>query len=84
MFLHVTKAEYLHDYVIWLQFNDGSEGEVDLADELEGEVFGPLKDKKLFKSFSVDPVMETIVWENGADLAPEYLYDTMQVLKPAR
>ena len=84
MFLHLTKAEYLHDYVIWLRFNDGSEGEIDLAGELEGEVFGPLKDKKLFQAFSVDPIMETIVWENGADLAPEYLYDNMQVLKPVR
>ena len=49
MFLHVTKAEYLHDYVIWMQFNDGSEGEIDLADELEGEVFEPLKDTTLFR-----------------------------------
>ena len=84
MFLHVTKAEYLHDYVIWLQFNDGSEGEVDLTNELEGEVFGPLKERTLFRKFTVDPVMKTIVWENGADLAPEYLYDNLRVLKPAR
>jgi hypothetical protein len=81
MFLHVVKAEYLHDYVIWMQFNDGSEGEIDLANELEGEVFEPLKDTTLFRRFSVDPVMETIVWENGADLAPEFLHEQMKVLK---
>jgi len=78
--LHIKQAKYLHDYVIWLRFNDGAEGEVDLADELEGEVFGPLKDISKFKSFKIDPVLETIVWENGADLAPEFLYENMKIL----
>ena len=80
MILHVKEAIYLHDYVIWLRFNDGTEGEVDLAGELDGEVFGPLIDIQKFKSFSVDPVLETIVWENGADLAPEFLYENTRIL----
>jgi hypothetical protein len=80
MILHVKEAKHLHDYVIWLRFNDGAEGEVNLKDELYGEVFEPLKDLEMFKSFRVDPVLETIVWENGADLAPEFLYDKMKVL----
>ncbi len=80
MFLHVKEARYLHDYVIWLRFSDGAEGEIDLAAELEGEVFGPLKDPQLFRKFRVDPELETIAWENGADLAPEFLYDNMRVL----
>ncbi len=80
MILHVKEAKYLHDYVIWLRFNDGAEGEVNLKDELYGEVFEPLKDLEMFKSFRVDPVLETIVWGNGADLAPEFLYDKMKVL----
>lgn len=79
MILHVKKAKYLHDYVIWVSFNDGIEGEVDLEKELEGEIFGPLKDKEKFKSFKVDPVLETIVWENGADLAPEFLHDIIKI-----
>ena len=79
MILHVKKAKYLHSYVIWLRFNDGIEGEVDLKDELEGEIFGPLKNEKLFKSFKVDPILETIVWENGADLAPEFLHDNIKI-----
>jgi len=80
MFLHVKDAEYLHDYVIWLRFNDGAEGEIDLRDELEGEMFEPLRDLEKFQRFYVDPELETIVWENGADLAPEYLYNNMNVL----
>jgi hypothetical protein len=80
MFLHVKEARYLRDYVLWLRFNDGAEGEVDLESELEGEVFGLLKDQRAFRSFRVDPELETIVWENGADLAPEFLYKNMRVL----
>lgn len=80
MILHVCEARYLHDYVIWLRFNNGAEGEIDLESELEGEVFGPLKDIDVFKSFRVDPELETIVWENGADLAPEFLHENMKVL----
>jgi hypothetical protein len=80
MFLHVKEAKYLHDYVIWLRFNDGLEGEIDLEGELEGEVFGPLKDRSFFQKFHVDPELDTIVWENGADLAPEFLYENMRVL----
>jgi hypothetical protein len=80
MFLHVKDAKYLHDYVIWLRFNDGAEGEIDLVTELEAEVFAPLKDKQLFQKFRVDPELETVVWENGADLAPEFLHENMRVL----
>lgn len=80
MILHVKEARYLHDYVIWLRFNDGAEGEVDLKDELYGEVFEPLRDLEKFKSFRVDPLLETVVWDNGADMAPEFLYEKMKVL----
>ena len=79
MILHVKEAKYLHDYVIWIRFNDGIEGEIDLENELTGEIFGPLKDKKLFKSFRVDSLLETIVWENGADLAPEFLHENLKI-----
>jgi hypothetical protein len=80
MILHIKEAKYLHGYLIWLRFNDGAEGEVDLSRELEGEMFEPLKDINKFKSFKVDPIMQTIVWENGADLAPEFLYENMRIL----
>lgn len=81
MILHVKEARYLHDYVIWLRFNDGAEGEVDLANELDGEVFEPLKDKQQFKKFRVDPELQTVVWGNDADLAPEFLYENLKVLE---
>ncbi|MBF0252764.1 MAG: DUF2442 domain-containing protein [Candidatus Omnitrophica bacterium] len=79
MFLHVTKVKYLHDYVGELTFNNGVSGEVDLELELDGEIFGALKNKKLFQSISVDNELGTIVWSNGADLAPEFLYEHLKI-----
>jgi len=69
----------VRDYVIWVKFNDGINGEVDLSNELEGEVFGPLKDIALFKTVKIDPLLQTVVWDNGEDLAPEFLYDNLRI-----
>ena len=73
--LLVTEAKYLGDYRIWLAFNNGASGEVDLSARLRGPVFEPLKDLALFSQVKFDPEADTIVWPNGADLAPEYLHD---------
>ena len=75
----VIEAKYLHDYTIWLRFDDGSEGEVDLASELEGPVFEPLRDLEVFRNFSIPPEFGTISWPNGADFAPEFLYEKLNV-----
>jgi len=80
MILHVREAKYVRDYVLWLRFNDGAEGEIDLESELEGEVFAPLKDVSQFKRFRVDPELQPWSGKTGADLAPEFLYDQMRVL----
>jgi hypothetical protein len=80
MILHIKEAKYLHDYILWIRFNDGAEGEVDLSAELEGEVFEPLKKNQAFRNFKVDPELQTIVWENGTDMAPEFLYEQLRIL----
>ena len=74
MFLSIQEAQYLQDYKVKIKFTDGKIGIVDLQNELYGTVFKPLKNKKLFSTLKVDKDLETIVWDNGADLAPEYLY----------
>ncbi|MGD0655874.1 MAG: DUF2442 domain-containing protein [Thermoguttaceae bacterium] len=79
MILHVIEAQYERDYILRLKFNDGAEGLVDLADQLYGEMFEPLKDLNKFRSFMVDPELNTVVWENGADLAPEFLHQRLLV-----
>ncbi len=71
MFLHVTEAKYLGEYKIWLSFSDGAKGEIDLSSELYGQLFEPLKDKNIFKTFKLEG--HTISWNNEADFAPEYL-----------
>lgn len=73
MFLEVLKAEYLDGYRLRLYFNNGEIRVVDLVNSLEGEVFLPLKEIEYFKQFCVK--FNTIEWENGADFAPEYLYE---------
>ena len=69
----IIEAKYVSEFVIFLKFNDGTEGTVDLADKLKGPVFESLKDISYFKSFSLKAW--TIEWTNGADLAPEFLYN---------
>jgi hypothetical protein len=73
--LWVTDAKYLGDYRVWLAFNDGTSGEANLSDRLHGPMFEPLRDKAIFCQVRFDPDADTIVWPNGADLAPEFLKD---------
>jgi hypothetical protein len=81
MFLHVTEVEYLSEYRLRLSFSDGVCKEVDLKDELYGEVFEPLKDLAFFRQVAVNPDTNTIEWPNGADFAPEFLYQIGQALR---
>jgi len=76
--LDVVEVRHLHDYVLWVRFDDGTEGEVDLRAELWGEMFEPLQDVGLFGRVSVNPDTGTIEWPNGADLAPEYLLERVR------
>ena len=75
----LVAARYVRDFVIWLRFSDGVEGEVDLAGDLDGPVFEPLGDPAYFRSFLLHPELHTITWPNGADLAPEFLYERIRV-----
>ena len=75
----IVAAQYRHGFIVHLRFADETEGDVDLGDELYGKVFEPLKDPGVFKSFSIHPEFHTLCWPNGADLAPEFLYEKIQV-----
>jgi len=74
MFLKVKSVNYLKDYQIQVTFSDERSGVIDLSDELTGEVFEPLRALPLFQTVHIDPVLKTLAWQNGADLAPEFLY----------
>ena len=77
--IKVVRAKYIEGYKIEFQFNNGIIKTIDLSNEIYGEVFEPLKNIELFRRFKVDPDLQTIVWENGADLAPEFLYKKIKV-----
>ncbi|MDR1582294.1 MAG: DUF2442 domain-containing protein [Prevotellaceae bacterium] len=73
MFLEVTQAKHLDNYRMLLTFNNGERKTFDLQNELNGSVFAPLKQLEYFKKFQIK--YNTVEWENGADYAPEYLYE---------
>ncbi len=77
--IRIIEARYVSAHVLWLRFSDGLEGDVDLASDLDGEVFEPLKDPSVFRSFTLQPELHTVVWPNGADLAPEFLHHRLRV-----
>lgn len=73
----ITAVEHLGGHRLRLTFADGFVGDVDLADRLappNGPVFEPLEDIAYFARVTVDPELGTVVWPNGADLAPDVLH----------
>lgn len=76
----IINAEHVKGYTLRILFSDGSEGEVNLEHELTGEIFEPLKDIRFFKNFTVNQELHTVVWPNGADFAPEFLYENIKVV----
>jgi hypothetical protein len=79
MTLRITSAKYIEGYKIYIRFSDGSEGEINFEPELTGEIFEPLRDISFFKNFSLNHEMHTIIWPNGADFAPEFLYENIRI-----
>ena len=71
--LKVIDADYVKDYKLLLSFNDGTRKLADLKPYLTGEVFGELLDHDKFIQYGLTGY--TIAWANGADLAPEFLYE---------
>ncbi len=73
--VHGRSVEVLDTYRLRLTFSDGASGVIDFAAELWGPLFEPLKDPARFAEVRVDPECGTIAWPNGADFAPEWLYE---------
>jgi hypothetical protein len=72
---YVTAVKYESGYRLRLRFDDGSVKVVDLESHLDGEVFEPLRDIRRFRTARLNPDLDTVVWENGADMSPDFLYD---------
>jgi hypothetical protein len=75
--LEVVSAKYVDSFKVCVSFSNGESGVIDLFEALWGPVFEPLKEPEQFKNFEVSKVLHTISWPNGADFAPEFLYEKM-------
>jgi len=78
----ITGVRHVRAHTLWLQFNDGLEGEIDLAsqfDDLAGPVLAPLRDERLFSRVRIDA--GALAWPNGADWAPEALHGLLAATK---
>ncbi|MEZ5282522.1 MAG: DUF2442 domain-containing protein [Acidimicrobiales bacterium] len=79
----IRAVEHLGGYRLRLTFADGLVGDVDLTTKFEGPlgpVFEPLRDVAYFATVAVDDELGTIMWPNGADLAPDVLHEQVMSL----
>ncbi len=83
---YVTDVEYDAGYRLVLTFEDGCRRRVDLASHLDGEMFEPLREIALFRTARLNSDIDTVVWENGADMSPDFLYEIGEPIddEPAR
>lgn len=71
--IHVTQVEVVGKHRLHLCFEDGCEGEIDFSPLTWRGVFEALRDPSYFEQVRLDRELGTIVWPNGADIAPETL-----------
>lgn len=73
----VVEVVPLPNYRLRVRFDDGTEGIVSLEEQLFGPIFEPLKEVSFFERVTIDK-FGVICWPNGADLAPDALYDELR------
>ena len=76
----VVDARYLCDYTVWLAFDDGREGVVDLAEQVSADDLQRLRDPGFFAQFYLDDELESIAWRDGFGVAPEFLYERLRAV----
>lgn len=78
MLKDIIEVNYQENYLLYLKFEDGKEGIVDISQLIEFTgIFAKLQDINYFKTVKLNPEWGTIYWENGADLDPDVLYSTV-------
>ena len=71
----VVDFAIIDGYTVRITFDDESVQIIDFEPILLGPLFGQLRDLELFRQVKLDPELGTLVWPNGADIAPNVLYD---------
>ncbi|OFY67311.1 MAG: hypothetical protein A3H98_02325 [Bacteroidetes bacterium RIFCSPLOWO2_02_FULL_36_8] len=77
----IRSVKYIKEYQLLLSFNTGEKKLVDVKPYLGGEIFAPLKNLKYFKKATLNKDIDTVVWDNGADFSPDFLYKIGKVVK---
>jgi hypothetical protein len=76
MLFDIVAAKYIDDYRVQVTFENGKTGIIDFSPYIKsGGVYKPLDNKDYFKRFRINKDLGTICWPNGADVAPETLYE---------
>ena len=73
--IYLISAKYVEKFEVELIFNTNESAIVDLFPYLQGDVFEPLQSVEYFKTLTFNKDTDTICWDNGADFAPEFLYE---------
>lgn len=73
----VVEVVPLPNYQLRVRFDDGTAGVISLEDRLFGQMFEPLKDVSFFEQVGIDE-FGAVCWPNGADLAPDAMYDDLR------
>lgn len=71
----VTAFEIVEPFVLKVRFDDDTQQQIDLRPVLRGDLYGPLRDTRMFEQVTIDPEVHTLVWPNGADFDPATLHD---------
>lgn len=80
--MHFVKyVEYIEDYKLVVTFENNIKKIIDLRNHLNRGIFKPLKNVSYFKTVSVDEDLDTIVWDNGADISPDFLFEIGKDIK---
>ncbi len=70
----ITAVTVVKHGVLRLTFADGLSAELDVLDRMRGPVFAQARTAAGFEKVAIDPETGTVVWPEGADLAPDTLY----------
>jgi hypothetical protein len=74
----IIKCEARPNYHVWIRFNDGLEGEIDLSHLVGLGVFKAWEDISFFNSIHIDPISHTLAWGEDIELDSYVLYDEIR------
>jgi hypothetical protein len=72
---YITAVQHSSGFKLHLRFEEGEWRSVNLEPHLDGEIFEPLRDASRFSTAHLNKEIDTVAWDNGADMSPDFLYE---------